>query len=565
MLPMPRSMKFLTIAAASSRRLALTVAALASLSGAMHKFSVVHGAIDSSLSVTITRTNQDVILNWFGSNAVSYQVESSPALTGWTNSSVILTGSGAFLFFTNLIVGDHNTFFRVKRLIAAEVISASFDPGAGILTIIGDDLDNLIVVSRDAAGNLRVNNGAVSITGGVPTVANTTLIRIFGRAGDDQLSLNEVNGALPNANIFGEDGNDMLTGGSGADIINGGTGSDTLLGKGGADSLFGGDGNDTLTGGDGDDQVFGEAGNDRLIWNPGDDTDLNEGGSGTDMVEVNGGNGAEVFTVTANGTRVRFDRLSPAPFSLDIGTSENLVLNANGGDDSFSATGNLAALIQITVDGGAGVDTLLGSNGADLLLGGDGDDFIDGQQGNDVVLLGAGNDTFQWDPGDGSDVVEGQAGTDRMIFNGSAVSEIYDASANGTRVRFTRNIGTIVMDLDDVETIELNALGGNDTLTVNNLSGTDLTLVNVDLASTLGGSTGDAVADTVIVNGTASPDTINLIANAGSVEVSGLAALVRITHSEAAYDDLIVNGLGGVDTITTGPGVTNLIGVTVNE
>ena len=80
--------------------------------------------------------------------------------------------------------------------------------------------------------------------------------------------------------------------------------------------------------------MFGEAGNDRMIWNPGDDTDLIEGGAGTDTAEVNGGNGAEVFTATANGTRVRFDRLDPAPFSIDIGTTENLVLNMNGGDDS---------------------------------------------------------------------------------------------------------------------------------------------------------------------------------------------------------------------------------------
>ena len=123
-----------------------------------------------------------------------------------------------------------------------------------------------------------------------------------------------------------------------------------------------------------------------MIWNPGDDTDLNEGGAGTDTVEVNGGNGDEVFTTTANGTRVRFDRLNPAPFSIDIGTSENLVVNANGGNDSFSATGNLAALIAITVDGGAGDDTLLGSNGIDVLIGGDNNDFIDGQQGNDVML-----------------------------------------------------------------------------------------------------------------------------------------------------------------------------------
>ena len=286
---------------------------------------------------------------------------------------------------------------------------------------------------------------------------------MFGQGGNDTLTLDEANGALPRANMFGGAGNDTVIGGSGRDQLFGQDGNDTLLGKGGVDLLFGGAGNDVLTGGDADDQMFGEGGDDRMIWNPGDDTDLHEGGAGIDTSEVNGGGGAEVFTATANGTRVRFDRLDPAPFSIDIGTTENLVVNMNGGDDRFSATGNLAALIKVTVDGGAGNDTILGSNGNDTLIGGDGDDFIDGQQGNDVAFLGAGNDVFQWDPGDGSDIVEGQDGTDTMLFNGSAGDEIFEASANGERVRFTRNLGNIVMDLNDVERIDLNALGGTDT------------------------------------------------------------------------------------------------------
>jgi Ca2+-binding RTX toxin-like protein len=538
------------------------VAALLSPLGPFHH---AFAATDPNLSLTITRTNQNVVLRWFGSNTAPYQVESSTTFAAWTNSSLVLTGSGAFLFVTNPIIAKSNAFFRVKRLLPPEVISASFDPLTGTLTIIGDDVDNTIVVSRNAAGALLVNNGAVSITGGVATVANTVLIRIFGRGGNDQLSLNEANGALPRTEMFGEAGNDTLTGGSGNDTLNGGPGNDTLLGKGGTDILLGGDDNDTLTGGDGDDQAFGEAGNDRFVWNPGDDTDLNEGGDGIDTVEVNGGNGAEQFTTTANGARVRFDRVNPAPFALDIGTCENLVLNANGGDDSFSASGNLAALIRITVDGGAGNDTILGSNGADVLLGGDGDDFIDGNQGNDTVFMGTGNDTFQWDPGDGLDTVEGQEGTDKLIFNGSAIGEIFDVSANGTRVRFTRNVGTVVLDLNGVETLELNALGGTDMLTVNDLTGTGLTSVNVDLASTLGGTTGDGATDTITVNGTAAPDTINILANAGAVDVFGLAALVHILHSEAANDDLIANGLGGTDTITTGPGVSTLIEVIVNQ
>ena len=87
-----------------------------------------------------------------------------------------------------------------------------------------------------------------------------------------------------------------------------------------------------------------------------------------------------------------------------------------------------------------------------------------------MALLGAGDDVFQWDPGDGNDTVEGQDGTDTMLFNGADGDEIFEISANGERVRFTRNVGNIVMDLNDVEAIDLNALGGADTTTVNDLS-----------------------------------------------------------------------------------------------
>src|SRR3954470_11186396 len=322
---------------------------------------------------------------------------------------------------------------------AHAAVTAQFS--AGTLSVTGDALDNNIAISRDAAGRILVNGGAIAVIGGTPTVANTTRVQVFGLGGNDVLTLSEANGALPAANLFGGADNDVLTGGSGNDLLFGQAGNDVLLGKGGLDQLFGGAENDVLTGGDGDDQVFGESGDDRMIWNPGDDTDLNEGGDGTDTVEVNGGNGAEGFTTTANGTRVRFDRINPAPFSIDIGTSENLTLNANGGDDTFTGSNGLATLIQTTVDGGTGNDTLLGTNGADFLLGGDGNDFADGNQGNDVALLGAGDDTFQWDPGDGSDTIEGQAGSDAMLFNGSNASERMEASANGVRVRFFRDVG----------------------------------------------------------------------------------------------------------------------------
>jgi len=446
--------------------------------------------------------------------------------------------------------------FPAAGSLAIQSVSSSFSQG--ILSTFGDALDNSIQLTRNAAGQIFVNGAAVS---GTPTVANTSLIQVFGQAGNDTITLNEANGALPRANLFGGAGNDTITGGSGSDQLFGQSGNDILNGKGGNDLLFGGSENDTLTGGDGDDQVFGETGDDSMIWNAGDDNDLMEGGAGFDTVEVNGGNGAETFTATANGTRVRFDRLDPAPFFLDIGTSESLVINMNGGDDTFSATGNLAALISVTVDGGAGNDTISGSNGNDLLIGGAGNDFIDGQQGNDTISLGGGDDVFQWDPGDGSDIVEGQGGTDRMLFNGSAANETFDLAANGSRVRFARNVGNIVMDLNSIERIDVNALGGTDALTIGDMSATGVKTVNVNLAGAIGATTGDTAADTVIVNGTNGRNIIDVFGSGTSVSVAGLPAAINVANSEGANDSLVINAAGGNDGITAttlAAGITRL-------
>ena len=73
-----------------------------------------------------------------------------------------------------------------------------------------------------------------------------------------------------------------------------------------------------------------------------------------------------------------------------------------------------------------------------------------------------------------------------MLFNGANIAEKIDISANGSRVRFTRDIAAITMDLNDVEQINFTALGGADTITVGDLTGTDVTQVNLDLSATPG-------------------------------------------------------------------------------
>src|SRR5262249_15163017 len=135
---------------------------------------------------------------------------------------------------------------------------------------------------------------------------------------------------------------------------------------------------------------------------------------------------------------------------------------------------NASQLIKLTVNGGAGNDTLIGSPG---------------------------NDSFVWNPGDGSDTIEGGDGEDMMVVNGSDLAETFALSASGTRARLPRATAGLPRALGGVETTPVNARGGPDTATVNALPGTAVTQINLDLAGTVGGTAGDGQADAVIVNG----------------------------------------------------------------
>src|SRR5688572_14616312 len=73
-------------------------------------------------------------------------------------------------------------------------VTASFLAQSGVLTVFGDNLDNTITLSRNAAGQILVNGGAVAVQGGTPTVANTALMQVFGQGGNDNISLSETNG-----------------------------------------------------------------------------------------------------------------------------------------------------------------------------------------------------------------------------------------------------------------------------------------------------------------------------------------------------------------------------------
>jgi Ca2+-binding RTX toxin-like protein len=402
----------------------------------------------------------------------------------------------------------------------------------------------LAVTGSDAANTITINanNGDIVVDiDGTQTLFDTTQVQ------------NIAIDALGEADTITVNVNRPTT-------IRGGAGNDTITGGDGADSVIGQQGNDTAQLG---------AGDDTFVWDPGDGDDVVDGQDGSDTLLFNGSGGAELFTVNPGAApgRVLFTR-SLGNIDMDMGTTEHFVVNALGGNDTLTGGLNLAGLIDLRFDAGDGDDSMAGTDAADTFVGGAGNDTVDGNRGNDTALLGDGDDLFIWDPGDGSDVVEGGAGFDTMRFNGSNQNEVMTASANGSRLRFTRDLGNIVMDVDDTEKLDVRALGGNDSVTIGDLGATDTRQVFVDGGEGDDVLTGGPGRDTFVgglgadsLSGSGNIDVLN-----GGLASGDDAASDRVlggSHNDfatfgegdrfdmgAGNDELIFNGTRGGDSIT---------------
>src|SRR5258708_34580216 len=71
----------------------------------------------------------------------------------------------------------------------------------------------------------------------------------------------------------------------------------------------------------------------------------------------------------------------------------------------------------------------------------------------------------------------------------------------------------------------------------------------MDLEAMLGTAQGDGERDPVIVNGTGGGEPVSVLTSGAAVVVQGLSAQVTSDGAEPANDSLVVNGVGGDDTI----------------
>lgn len=220
---------------------------------------------------------------------------------------------------------------------------------------------------------------------------------------------------------------------------------------------------------------------------------------------------------------------------IQLGTSQADTLNG----------GNVGDLIH----GGAGNDTINGRQGTDVLFGDRGADTVAGNQGNDVLV---------WTNGDGSDIIDGGQGTDTLVVEGNANAGERFSLANDTFQR--QGTGTFQLDLQRVETVDLQSLGGNDQFTVGNLSGS--TISQVKFAGGDGSDELRAQGSSVQVVAEGENGSDRLIGGSGSDQLHGGQGTDTLQGNGG--NDWLVGG-AGTDTLNGGAGQDVLEGGTGSD
>ena len=243
-------------------------------------------------------------------------------------------------------------------------------------------------------------------------------------------------------------------------VIYGDNGNDTLSGSYASDILWGDDGNDVINAGAGNDHIYGGSGDDIL-----------NGGVGNDIYYISENHGNDIIHDTEGSNRIAFtDGLSLDSYNISVSADLGFVLThketgetislldfithplnydfvSDGNADNFGGTERNVIngtaeeeYIKVPDSGfnivyaGDGDDTVEGGTGIDFVYGGSGDDIIDGKGGVNVLFGEDGNDKLYdgsegsyLNGGDGDDELYGGNGSNVLI-GGTGNDIIYDGS-----------------------------------------------------------------------------------------------------------------------------------------
>ena len=496
-------------------------------------------------------------------------------------------------FFTG--VGGNDTVELGVGIAQTDVIVTQGASGSDFILSIVGTTDRITLVGsiyepKDRIEQVRFADGSIL------THDQLFALSARGSTGDDQIFGDDQNNILS-----GGAGNDRLTGRFGNDILSGGTGNDYLTGSGGDDiyRFSRGDGQDIVT--DFTDFFTGRGGNDTLELGAGitvNDITVSQVDDGYSLkISINGTSDAVTLYDTTNNVDNRIEQVRFADGT--ILTHADLfarATTATAGDDRF-----FGGLEDETLSGGGGNDMLDGRFGNDILIGGAGNDILSGSGGDDIYRIAR---------GDGQDIISdfasfftGRGGVDVVEFAADIrPSEIIFTKANSgqdyiinfensdqritlsfaatdnanywiEQLRFadgtiwdrTTFEGRVIAANDDGNVItgtavadNLRGLGGNDV--INGLDGNDTLKGDLGNDTLYGGAGADIIfggsGDDQIFGDGYQPTGANLLVN-GGFETAGLNATPQSygitattipgwTKTNASVYELVDTGHGGV-------------------
>jgi len=279
--------------------------------------------------------------------------------------------------------------------------------------------------------------------------------------------------------------------------------------------------------------------------------DITATGTATPTLVVTGSNALTTGVITMAGTLDATGTTGSTGVTMVAGT--NTITKALGGTGADTFFGNNAVTTKLTVDGGAGNDSITSHAGADSILGGDGADSIQSGSGNDFINAGAGNDTYNIaTAGDlqTGDTIIGGDGTDKLKLSSIATdSAAVFQSVSGFEVLEMSEAGTGTVTMSNFinnqtfTRVDFGDVGGGGTATVNNAADA---VTNVRL---LAGLEADNAVFDRLIDGPANSVTLeNFAGVAISVTALTLADEETITYtSDTAASDMIVTTLNAAD------------------
>ncbi|MBX9608762.1 MAG: hypothetical protein K2Y51_21255 [Gammaproteobacteria bacterium] len=557
--------------------------------------------LDTDVDVTVTLAQNALIDAALGNNTVTLSEAGTVTGKSEVEAYVLANGTNDFTLGADGQDVTGGSGDDTLRATTGQLAGASLAGGAGSADtlVLTSNAVSTVTVGGTLSGIEVMDLDAINV--GVDFTANADVRQVLAGSGADTLNLAAV---AAGATVSAGAGADTVTGGAGNDSIDVGVDGD-------ADLVNAGGGSDTVLNFGAGDTINLEGGADTAAYAAVNATVDGGTGGGADTLEIAATTGAMTFdfsqtnaqqvTVGGTGTWRNFENLAAG------GASHALTVTLASGSTSVvtgSGDDRVGLRVQnVSVDAGAGIDTLAVSGGGALLIdlstGGDqlsglgvytNFENVDGASASATMIViggentafihtGSGNDTISGgvtvNAGGGSNNIVADARTTIVTAGAGADSLDATGAAQGVTVNLGDGANAVLGSaFDDVVTlgagVDTLALDGGSDTVIGTLSAGDTVDLGADDDSFTFQALGDAGmvvdggagSDTLVIAATSAPMTIdfsdandNLAAESGSYRnfdnLDAAAAIDALTVTTSAAGGTVVTGSGD-DLVTLG-------------